>query len=137
MNRTRKFYRILSLVLLISLVAAMAISFVACDKPNDGGDETVAKTFTFVVKFADGTSKTYTIETTKNTVGEALVEKGLIAGEDSQYGLYVKTVDGVTLDYNTDGMYWAFYVNGQYASTGVEKTNIVDGETYSFEATAG
>jgi hypothetical protein len=48
MNRTGKFYRILSLVLLISLVAAMAISFVACDKQNDGGDETVAKTFTLL-----------------------------------------------------------------------------------------
>ena len=137
MNRTRKFYRILSLVLLISLVAAMAISFVACDKPNDGGDETVAKTFTFVVKFADGTSKTYTVESTKSTVGEALIDEGLISGEDGPYGLYVKTVDGETHDYNTDGMYWAFYVGGQYANSGVEKTNIVDGETYSFEATAG
>ena len=134
MNRTRKFYQILSLVLLISLIAAMAISFVACDKQNDGGDEVVTKTFTFVVKFADGTSKTYTIETAKKTVGEALIDQGLIAGEDGQYGLYVKTVDGVTLDYVTDGMYWAFYVDGQYANTGVEKTDIVDGKTYSFEA---
>ena len=136
MNRTRKFYRILSLVLLISLIAAMAISFVACDKQTDG-DEEVVKTFTFVAKFADGTSKTYTVETTKKTVGEALIDEGLIAGEDGPYGLYVKTVDGVTLDYDTDGMYWAFYVNGQYATAGVEKTDIVDGATYSFEATAG
>ena len=136
MNRTRKFYRILSLVLLISLIAAMAISFVACDKQNDG-DEEVVKTFTFVAKFVDGTSKTYTVETTKKTVGEALIDEGLIAGEDGPYGLYVKTVDGVTLDYDTDGMYWAFYANGQYATAGVDKTDIVDGATYSFEATAG
>ena len=137
MNRKRKIYQILSLVLLISLIAAIAISFVACDKPNDGGDEVVSKTFTFVVKFADGTSKTHVVETTRKTVGEALIDKGLIAGEDGPYGLYVKTVDGQTLDYDTDGMYWAFYVGGQYAPAGVEKTNIVDGETYSFEATAG
>ena len=137
MNRTRRFYQILSLVLLISLIAAMAISFVACDKQKDGGDEVVTKTFTFVAKFADGTSKTHTVETTKKTVGDALIEKGLIAGEDGPYGLYVKTVDGQTLDYDTDGMYWAFYVGGKYANSGVEKTNIVDGETYSFEATAG
>ena len=44
---------------------------------------------------------------------------GLIAGEDSDYGLYVKTVNGVTVDYDTDGKYWAFYVDGEYAATDV------------------
>ena len=135
MNRTGKFYRILSLVLLISLIAAMAISFVSCDKTNES-PENEEKTFTFVAKFPDGTSKTYTVKTEKKTVDEALIEEGLIDGEDGQYGLYVKSVDGVSLDYATDGMYWAFFVNGEYANTGVEKTNIKDGETYSFEATA-
>ena len=135
MNRTRKIYSILSLVLLISLIAAMAISFVSCDKPGDS-DEVVEKTFTFVAKFPDGTSKTYTVKTFKKTVGEALIEEGLLEGEDGQYGLYVKKVDGVELDYEKDGMYWAFFVDGEYANTGVEKTDIVDGKTYSFEATA-
>ena len=135
MNRTKQNYRILSLLLLISLLAAFAISFVACDNASDN-EEGVLKTFTFVVKFPDGTNKTHTIETTKTTVGEALIEKGLISGDDGPYGLYVKTVDGITLDYDKDGMYWAFYVNGGYASSGVDKTNIIDGEVYSFEATA-
>lgn len=49
------------------------------------------------------------------TVGKALLDQGVIAGEDSSYGLYVKTVNGTTLDYDTDGMYWAFYINGEYA----------------------
>jgi hypothetical protein len=70
-------------------------------------------------------------------VGEPLTELGLIAGEESQYGLYVKTVDGETLDYNTDGMYWAFYVDGVYAPTGVDITPITEGATYALTATKG
>ena len=59
---------------------------------------------------------------------------GLIAGEDSDYGLYVKTVNGVTVDYDTDGKYWAFYVDGEYAATDVDSTDITAGATYTFKA---
>lgn len=75
----------------------------------------------------------YKIHTDRKKVGEALSELGLIAGEDSEYGLYVKTVNGVTADYDTDKTYWAFYVNGEYAQSGVDTTDIVDGDTYSFK----
>ena len=68
------------------------------------------------------------------TVGAALLSLGLIAGEDSEYGLYVKTVNGVTVDYDTDGKYWAFYVDGEYAATGVDSTDITAGATYTFKA---
>ena len=91
------------------------------------------KTFMFVVD-ADGYSITFTIHTNKDIVGEALVELGLIAGEDSQYGLYVKTVNGMLADYNVDGTYWAFYENGLYAN-GVDATNVTEGYTYSFVRT--
>ena len=67
-------------------------------------------------------------------MGDALTELGLIAGEESDYGLYVKTVNGVTLDYDADGAYWAFYVNGEYAQTGVDATTITEGDAYSFKA---
>ena len=46
----------------------------------------------------------------------------------------MKTVNGITLDYETDGMYWAFYVNDTMAPTGVDITEIKTGEVYSFKA---
>ena len=73
------------------------------------------------------------ITTEKETVGEALLDEGLIEGEDSQYGLYVKKVNGVLADYNVDGTYWAFYVNGAYGATGVDSTPVEDGATYAFK----
>ena len=67
-------------------------------------------------------------------MGEALLELGIVAGDDTEYGLYVKTVNGVTLDYDTDGAYWAFYINGEYAMTGVDATNIEAGAIYALKA---
>lgn len=89
--------------------------------------------FDFTVTDADGNETAFEIHTDKTTVGDALLELGLIDGDQGDYGLYVKTVNGITVDYDTDGKYWAFYVNGEYATSGVDLTEIVEGETYSFK----
>lgn len=92
-----------------------------------------ATVFVFTVVDKEGTETVFEIHTEKEIVGEALLELSLIAGEEGAYGLYVKTVNGITADYDTDGTYWAFYVNGEYAASGVDTTTIVDGESYMFK----
>ena len=89
--------------------------------------------FSLTVTDQEGNDTQFEIHTDKQTVGEALLELGLIDGEESEYGLFVKTVNGITADYDTDGTYWAFYINGEYASSGVDSTEITDGENYSFK----
>ena len=66
-------------------------------------------------------------------MGDALLELGLIEGEEGAYGLYVKKVNGITADYDTDQTYWAFYINGEMAMTGVDATDIEAGSVYSFK----
>ena len=44
-----------------------------------------------------------------------------------------KTVNGITADYDVDQTYWAFYVDGEYAMTGVDATDIVEGSQYMFK----
>ena len=88
--------------------------------------------FTLKVVDADGNETVFNIETEKTVVGDALLEEGLIAGDDGPYGLYVKQVNGITADYDTDGTYWAFYVNGEMAMVGVDCTEIEDGAEYEF-----
>ena len=113
---------------------------VATEEPADNTQDgrtslgTGAVEFFFDVKDADGNETKFTIHTDKATVGEALLELKLIEGEESAYGLYVKTVNGKTYDYNEDGKYWAFYIGGEYASTGVDSTNVEAGQTYAFRA---
>ena len=92
------------------------------------------KTAVVEVKVEDQTV-TFTINTDKKTVGEALIEHNLIDGEDGAYGMYIKVVNGITADYDVDQSYWSFYINGEYAMTGVDTTEIKEGETYRLEYT--
>ncbi len=73
---------------------------------------------------------TFTIRTDAETVGEALLEHELIDGEQGAYGLYVKVVNGMTADFDVDQSYWSFEVDGEYAMTGVDGTEIIEGSIY-------
>ena len=91
--------------------------------------------FNFSAIDLDGNETKFIIHTDKAMLGEALSEVGLVEGEEGQYGLYVKTVNGVTADYEKDGTYWALYVNDDYALKGVDLTPITEGESYSYRVT--
>ena len=94
-----------------------------------------ATSFYLTVKDVDGTVTKFQINTDATTVGEALLALELIAGDESDYGLYVKVVNGITADYDVDKSYWAFYIDGEYALTGVDATDIVAGTTYELAKT--
>ena len=121
--------RTLSIALTCLLVCTSIFFICSCNKESD-----TELTFTFEVVHLDGTQKSFEIKTYKTTLADALTEKGLIGGYQSQYGLTVETVDGETLDWETSGAYWALYKNGDYSPTGVSLTKIENGATYSFKA---
>ena len=139
---------VLSVVVLVVLIAALALTVTSCgniDNETASSLATPSSTdvsvvgqgetqFEFTVVNLDGAQTVFTVKTDKQTVGEALIDAELIAGENGAYGLYVKTVNGTTLDYDKDGAYWSFYVNGEYAMTGVDSTNIEKDCTYMFKA---
>lgn len=145
MTKTRRF---LSLMICIVLVAAMALLANGCGKEKTPEPPTETQSqaqsevkelgegkteFEFSVVTLDGKEEKFLIHTDKTIVGEALAELGLIEGDEGEYGLYVKKVNGITADYDKDGTYWAFYVNDEMAMQGVDMTNITAGESYSFK----
>ncbi len=144
MQKTR-LQKLLSFIVCIVLIAAMALVTTGCgdkketkktDVENVSKEEVQVlgegKTeFTFTVTDDKGEVTTYEIHTDKKIVGEALQELELIEGEEGQYGLYVKTVNGMTFDYDKDGKYWSFYVDGEYAQKGIDMTEIEKGVVYS------
>ena len=141
-----KFFKGLSLFLCIVLIAVTALFTISCrDKTTPDAPDVSEQppsvvlgegkyAFLFNVTGVDGSSKSYEIHTDKTIVGEALSELELISGEIGDYGLYVKTVDGTTLDYDRDGKYWAFYVDGEYSMSGIDSTEIESGKTYTLKA---
>ena len=90
------------------------------------------KTLHLIFKIPDHTVN-FTVLTDKNTVGDALLEVGLIEGDNGPYGLYVKKTNGILADYDIDRSYWAFYINGDMAMSGVDMTEIDESAEYTLE----
>ena len=145
MKMTRN-HKTVSLILCMVLIAAMALFTIGCAGKTNSSRVTGSTTFedgdklgkgdlsfTLTVADVDGNEATCTVKTNKTIVGEALQDLGILEGEEGPYGLYVKTVNGITADYDVDGVYWAFYIDGEYAMTGADVTEIVDGSTYTFK----
>ena len=139
------FTKSLSFILSVVLIAAIALFTVGCNgnKNETSGDQLETnlidngavlgsgeKSFSFVVVDGEGKEVSCEIKTDKGIVGDALMELGLIAGEEAQFGLYIKKVNGIYADYDVTGTYWAFYVDGSYAMAGIDMTEIVDGSVY-------
>lgn len=137
--------KLLSLILCMVLIAAMALFVTGCSDKTDEAALTTTiyesgsvigegnTSFTFMVTDPDGNESAFEVKTDKTTVGDALLDTGILAGEDGEYGLYVKEVNGITADFDVDGTYWAFYINGEYAMSGVDTTDIEAGAVYAFK----
>ena len=132
-------------ILTMLLIMTMAVSAIACGKKEEASTETKVyedgavigegdTVFELTVVNGEGKEVTLDVHTDKKIVGEALTDTGILAGEEGPYGLYVKTVNGDTYDYEKDGKYWAFYINGEYGMTGVDVTEIVENDTYALKA---
>lgn len=126
-----KLKKILSLILFAAMVM---ITVAGCGSKKVASEVSeAAKSFTFVVTDKEGVDTTFNISTTKKTVGEALTDEGLLEGTQGEYGLYVTKVNGIEAIYENDGTYWAFYINDEYAMSGVDTTDVEDGAKYAFK----
>lgn len=126
------------LALLLAMCMALGLLTGCAGKDNgDGSQKAVTqKTVTLQVVHKDGSTKDFEIKTDKETLGEALLDEGLIEGEEGQYGLFVKTVDGETVDEGNQE-WWCLTKGGETWSNGVDSTEIADGDAYEFTLTVG
>ncbi len=123
---------IIGAVILIVLLAAFAVIYaVFGPKAAQGSKE-------YILKVVDDNGETteYTGHTDAEYLRGALeeLEKAddlTIEGEESDYGLFIDTINGVTADYSKDKAYWALYVNGEYGNYGVDSQPLTDGDIYS------
>ena len=162
MMNSNSIRKLLSVIGVLVLIAAMALNFTGCgsnstpDAPpadttettsvpadttesTQGADatEVTGITLNLTVVDLEGNETLFSIVTDKEFVGEVLLEEGIITGEMGPYGMYIKTVNGILADYDVDQTYWAFYVDGEYALSGVDTTPIEAGRVYSLVLTKG
>lgn len=95
------------------------------------------KTVTVEVTHGDGSTAEFTYQTNLEYLGELLAQEGLISGTPGDYGLFVETVDGETVDYARDQSWWRLTQNGQDVTTGADAVVLRDGDRYGWFYTSG
>lgn len=78
----------------------------------------------------DGKSVVITVKSDNDNLAEMLVDSGLVEGDEGEYGLYIKRVNGVLADYDADGAYWSLMQNGVPTAAGASAITIKDGDEY-------
>lgn len=117
------------IIILATVLVVLAGVFLVVNHLNQPQTIEGAKTIEVEVVFADGSTKDHTIHTDEEFLRGALEQEELISGSESEYGLYVTTVDGVTAD-DAQKQWWCFNQDGVMLNTGVDSTPIADGDHY-------
>lgn len=117
------------------LALVMLFTLAACSKKAEKLSDPVS--FTVIVTDLEGNETTFEYTSDAASVGEALVAEGLVVGHEASYGLYIDAVNGIAADWDNDQTYWAFYINGEYATTGISDTKIIADDIYGLTLTKG
>ena len=82
----------------------------------------------------DNGTETFDITTDAENLREALEQEGLIAGDESDFGLFVTSVNGITADAEKKE-WWCLTKDGEMWSYGVDTTELSDGDVFDFTLT--
>lgn len=125
--------KVLLALIPVVLIAILAIVFLIFKPGTTSGSKKVEIDVVNNV----GETKAYNVKTDAEYLRQAMEEtKGLtFSGTESEYGMMVIEVNGVTADYNVDKSYWAFYVNDEYCNYGIDEQPVADGDVFRIEYT--
>ena len=129
MNKRKLIVAAVGLITCIAVVLGIWLS----TRPET---EAGSKGYTVTVVHKDGSEKVFEFRTDAEYLAEALLEEGLVAGEESQYGLTIITVDGEAAVWDTDNAYWAIWIGDEMAMTGASEIPVYDGSVYKLEYTS-
>lgn len=130
-TNTKQKWLIGGCAILVLLIALFAFVYFGNKPETTQGAKTIA-----VEIIKPDSSRTVDINTDAEYLRGALEEKGLVQGEESEYGLFVKTVDGLTADDNKQE-WWCFTKSGGQLDTGVDTTPIEDGDKFEITLKTG
>lgn len=122
---------IIAVIAVVAVIALMLGVYFATRPQTQEGSKAV----TVEIVHKDGKVNTVTCRTDEELLADLLVAEGILPAYDST-GMY-STVDGETASWEAEKSYWAFFVNGEYATEGMNTTPVEDGAVYRLEYTFG
>ena len=117
--------------LVVAIAVLLGVYFVTRPDTTQG-----AKALTIVVVHGDGSEKDFDIHTDAKYLAEALTENDIASGSDSDYGLFITTVDGETAD-DGEQQWWCITKGGEDVVTGADLTPIADGDRFELTLKTG
>ena len=131
-KKTDKKIAVGAVALAVAAVVMAGLFLLFREKPTEG-----SKQITITVVNSRKENTDYTLRTDAKYLRQAMEEAdGLtFSGQESEYGMMVETVNGETVDFDRDGSYWAFYVNGEYCSYGIDTQPVEDEDVFRIEYT--
>ncbi|MFT4144262.1 MAG: DUF4430 domain-containing protein [Mobilitalea sp.] len=133
MNKNKKLWKILlsCAVFVLVIVAMLAVYYQFKPEAQKGAKDIVVE-----VVIPDESTEEFKINTDAENLRQALEEKDLVKGSESEYGLFVTEVNGRVVD-DSKQEWWNFTKSGEMLSTGVDDTMIADGDHYEITLTTG
>ena len=120
----------------IVLVVLLVVLYTVWNSTRPATEEG-SKTITVEVVHKDKSKNTFTYKTDAEYLEEVLVGEDLVEGEEGQYGLYIKVVDGEKADYDEDGAYWSIEQDGEPSVLGAGEMPVHDGDSFALVYTIG
>lgn len=115
----------------LAVVAALMLGLWYFNRPQiQAGDKTIV----VEVVHGDKSAKEFTYYTDAEMLGDVLAAEKLVEGEDTAFGLFIKTADGETVQGRD---WWCVTKGGERLETGVDTTPIADGDHFELTLTAG
>ena len=127
----QKKYLMIAEIILSVVVIAFGIFYVV----NSPSSSTGSKAVTVTVVNSEGEENEYSTKTDEEYLSGLLYQLEdetdfTMEAEDSDYGIYINSVNGELADYDADGAYWAIYVNDEYGMYGADEQVVNDGDEF-------
>ena len=131
MNKKTKLISTIGVVVLVVLIAVFALFHETLMPKGEKGDKTISVSISY-----DDKSREFSINTDEEYLRGALEQEKLISGDESEFGLFVKIVDGRTAD-DSKQEWWCFTKGGETVMTGVDDTPIADKDKFEITLKVG
>ena len=123
---------VIGAIVLVIVIALFGIIY-SMTKPEATAGE---KNITVTVIHKDLTEKVFDVQTDAENLEEVLIGEKIVEDNQTEYGLYILTADGETVD-EMNQEWWCITKDGETLFTGAKDTLIADGDKYELTFTTG
>ncbi len=129
-SRTKKGIIAAAIVLAVLVVGFLGLRFIVKPAGIFGVKEITVEITDF------SKTETFTFKTEREFLGDALVDEGLVVDNQTEYGLYIVTANGVPAN-DANMEWWCVTKGGEMLMTGASETPLANGDVYELTLTVG